>query len=101
MSNSLPDIIHNISQDNNDDDKHAVQLLKSCIHYSIHKVELNQAAKLQRDKKAKEKALLKDHSLPDNVADVHAATIKAAVKKTKRKQYYLIHKETNNYQARL
>ena len=76
-------------------------LLKRRTSYSIHKVKLNKVAKLQRDKKAKEKALLKECSLPDKVTDVHVAAIKAAVKKGKRKRYHLIHKETINHKARL
>ena len=82
MLNSLPDIVHDISQDNDDDGKHAAQLLKICIHYYlIHKVELNKAAKLQRDKRAKETALLIAPSLPDKLANACAAAIKAAAKK--------------------
>ena len=50
---------------------------------------------------AKEKALLKERSLPDEADDVNAATIKAELKQEKRKQYYLNQKETINYQARL
>ena len=71
---------------NNDNDKHTAQLLKRRIHYSIHKVKLNQAAKLGRVKKAKDKALLKEHSLPDKVANARAPAIKAAAKKEKRIQ---------------
>ena len=81
MLNSLPDIVHDISQDNDDDDKHASQLLKRCTHYSSNKVELNKAAELRRDKKAKEKALLEACSLPDKFAKACAATIKAAAEK--------------------
>ena len=101
MSNSLPGIVHNISQDNDDDNKHAAKSLKRCNHYLIHKVELSKAAKLRRDKKAKEKALLKACSLPNKVADTRAATVKSAAKKEKHKQYYLIYKETINYKVRL
>ena len=81
MPNSLPDIVHNIFQDNNSKDKHASCLLKRHIHYSIHKVELNKTAKLRRDKKSQEKALLQSRSLPDKVAEASAAAIKAAAKK--------------------
>ena len=84
MSNSLLHIVHDISQDNDDNNKHASQLLKRRIHYSIHKIELNKTAKLQRDNKAKEKALLIARSLPDKVTDACAPAIKAAAKKEKR-----------------
>ena len=101
MLNSLPDIVHNISQDNDNKDKHASYLLKRRIHYLIHDVKLDKAAKLQRDKKSQEKALLQSRSLPGKVADARAAAIKAVAKNEKRKQYYLLHKVTINYKSRL
>ena len=74
MFNSLPVIFHDISQDNNDDDKRASQLLKYHIFYLIHKVAMHKASKLQRDKKSQEKAL-------EKAAKASVAAIKAATKK--------------------
>ena len=85
-SNSLPNIVHGISQDNNTDDKHAFQSLKRRLYYLIHKVAINKAVKLQRDKESQKKAL-------DKAAKASAAAIKAAAKKEKCKQYCLIHKK--------
>ena len=81
MLNPLPSIVNNIFQDNNDDDKHASQLLKSCILYSIHKVALS-----YKEIKSLEKAL-------DRAVKSSAAAIKAAAKKENHKQYDLIQKE--------
>ena len=73
MANSLPDTIHDIFQDNDDNDKRASQLLKRRLYYSIHRVKLNKAAKLRRDKKSQEKSLLKSCSLPNKVVEASAA----------------------------
>ena len=81
MLNSLPGIVHNISQDKDDEDKHAAYLFKRWIHYSIHKVKLNKATKLRTEKMSQQKALLQSRSLPDKVAEASAAAIKAAAKK--------------------
>ena len=73
------------------------KLLRRHIYFSIKKDKINQSVKLRRAKKSKEKVILKDCLLPDNGDDVNAAVIKAALKKEKCKQYYLIHKEIINY----
>ena len=77
MSNPFFVIVHDISQDNNHDDNHATQLLKRRTLYSVHKVAINKAAKLIRDKKSQEKAL-------EKAAEASAAAIKAAANKEKR-----------------
>ena len=70
MSNSLSDNVHDVhtfSQDNDDNVKAAAKLLKlriyyRRIHYLIHKVELNQSAKLRIANKSKENSLSNDRS---------------------------------------